>query len=224
MSHIVLIRHGKTEINAWNDKHPHAKRIGGQLESPLISEGKAGATNAGRLVAAMRLNIQLAVSADHERTIVTRDVSLAELPEPKPKACALPGLREISYGEFAGKEEAEIRARYPEFFEDPRLKKWRGDFDQKAPGGENYTDIEARLESEVFPVLAEEPGNILVVSSLHTLRVFLYKTLGLTREQAVRLKIPNTLPILIRRGNSCVLVGDVPLEKLLIHNTEAEAV
>lgn len=46
--HLILLRHGKTEINEWNEKNPTAKRIGGQRESPLTHEGIEDAVQAGK--------------------------------------------------------------------------------------------------------------------------------------------------------------------------------
>lgn len=214
MAHFVILRHGKTEINEWNEQHPTERRIGGQRESPLLPEGEASAREAGRQIARMPwIDIQLAISSDLQRAIRTRDLVLEQLPKQGIPTHAIQGLREIDYGKFAGRNEAEVQQEHPELFDDPNDKKWKGDFDRKALGGENYEDVGRRLDTDVFPLLAEENGDILVVSHLHALRVFLYKVLGLTREKTYILKIPHAKPIVIERGNPYTLI-EPTLEQL----------
>lgn len=218
MAHLVILRHGTTEINEWNERHPMDKRIGGQLESPLTEQGKADATEAGKKIARMAgIDIQLAISSDLERARRTRDLILQQIPKKGIPVIAIPELREINYGEFAGRKEAAIRQKYPEFFDDPNCNQWRGSFHQKAPDGENYTDIGKRLKRGLDPLLDGQTGDSLIVSHRHALRVLLYQLLDLTPEQTYGLDIPNTEPIVIARGNPNRVVGEGTLEKLLLH-------
>lgn len=162
----------------------------------------------------MPYNIVLAVSSDIERAVMTRDLVLKELEAQNIPVVSIPVLREISYGSFEEKTEEEMRREHPEFFENPDFMNWRGDFEQKAPDGENYADIGERLK-DLEPHLNGENGEILVVSHLHVSRVLLHRLLGLTKEEACRLKIPNTTPIVIERGKTNRLIGEVTLQCLL---------
>ncbi len=218
MSHLVALRHGITDINEWNRHHSTNQKIGGQLESQLLPEGEEGAIAAGRQIAKMPgLAIRLAVSSDLHRAMRTRDLVVQQLPNRSIPVRAIAGLREISYGVFAGMDEAQARRRYPEFFDDPQ---WKGDFVQKAPGGENYTNIDERLKRELDPLLDAETGDVLIVAHLHVLRVLLYRLFDLTRGQTCRLNVPNTKPNIIERGKPNGLVGEVTWEKLLPNDSE----
>lgn len=208
MAHLVIVRHGKTEINEWNELHPTEKRVCGQLESPLLPEGEQGAINVGKQLAQMpQIDIQLAISSDLERALQTTYFIVKQLPQGKDiPVRAMPELREIDYGVFAGKREKDLQEQYPKFFNDPNFNRWKGDFDQKAPGGENYRDIDEGSKEAMNLVLDAEDGDILIVSHLHVLRVLLHQLLGLTREDTCTREIPNTRPIIIERGHTNTLV------------------
>ena len=212
MESIVVVRHGETEINRAN-KETKDRMIGGQLESPLLPEGMDGAIEAGKKISGMSgIDIRLAVSSDLSRAVDTRDLIVEQLSGKKEiRSHKTAGLREIDYGKFAGKRESQAAQEFPEYFSGPTFKNWRGDFDHKAPGGENYADIAARL-GDLDSLLRQTDGDVLIVSHMHTIRVLLHRALGLTPEQTIRLKIPNTIPLVLKRDK---MVGEVTLAHLL---------
>ncbi len=216
--HNILLRHGDTEINAWNTQctEEAQKRIGGQRESPLIDKGILAATNAGKQIAGMGYELKRLMHGDHGRTVHTTELVLAELPNKESiQVVSTPALREINYGDFAGKTVAQVRETHPEYFSSPELLHWRGDFRARAPGGENYEDIQTRLrQAQVFESLSQ-PSTTIIVSSLHTIRVLLHEILGLSEEDVLRLSIPNAVPLVLERGEVTRLIGDRELTDLL---------
>lgn len=215
MGHFVLLRHGETEINKWNKDNETNKKIGGHRESPLTPQGETDAIEAGKQIARMSwIDIQQVFSSVLERALRTTYLVIQQLPTGIP-VIVVPEFREISYGLlFGGRMEKQVQKERPEFFEPP-LKNWRGDFDQKAPGGQNYTDLDEVVRKGMETVLRGRTGDKLIVSHLHVFRVLLYRLFGLTKEETCRLTIPNTTPIVIEQGSPNRLVGDVTWEQLL---------
>lgn len=215
---LILVRHGETEINRTNKGPEKDHVIGGRsLNEPLLPKGEEGATEAGKKIAAMEfLSIAEILSSDAVRAGKTAELIDAELPAVEGRTLRLTeNLRERFAGVFDGMKKEDAKQSHPEYFSDPDLIRWQHDFEQHAPGGENYSDVLKRVREELEPRLHEETGDILVVSHVIPIRCILHWMLGLTREQTIALKIPNTTPIIIELGEENKLVGDVTLESLM---------
>lgn len=108
-----------------------------------------------------------------------------------------PRLRERSLGKFEGKTAAELQsnAEYAKYFDDPRFSDFRHSFTARAPGGESYADVCARVRTFWEEVRGAGYGKIVVVSHLCTLRCLMKVILGLSEEEALALKINNCEPI-----------------------------
>ena len=106
-------------------------------------------------------------------------------------------LRERSLGLFQGRYENEIMAQYPEYFINPNLKQFRTSFTQKAPGGENYTEIMERGWKAWEQGLKEARGDLAIFAHYGTNRCLIGRALKLTEREIFALDIPNAIPIFI---------------------------
>ncbi len=108
-----------------------------------------------------------------------------------------PRLRERSLGEFEGRTATELRSepKYEKYFSDPAFSGFRHSFTAKAPGGESYTDVCARVRSFWDEVRASGYGKIVVVSHLCTLRCLAKVILGLSEDEALALDFKNCVPM-----------------------------
>src|SRR4051812_22392276 len=100
MRHLVLIRHGESELNAISRVR---RTYCGQNETPLTEAGREQARLAGQKVA--RLNYLLpkaAVSSPLSRAVHTLELLLGELAAKVSILPPLAGLMERSHGCFEG--------------------------------------------------------------------------------------------------------------------------
>ncbi len=166
MTHVLLARHGETE---WN----RAGRIQGHSDSLLSGVGIA---QAARL--AVRLS-QLPI-----RAIYASDLSRAgDTAVPVADALGLPvlplpDLREKGFGAWEGLTLDEVRAADPEgwqrYFGD-------GEFDAPVPGGETWTQVQARMAEALRRVLRDHPGaddTVLLVGHGGSLRTLITDALN----------------------------------------------
>lgn len=125
---LLLMRHGATvRESPW--------RFLGRRDAPLSDAGRAQASLWTPALATAA--IELAWSSDLSRCRETASLALADC---APTARELPGLREISLGEWDGLTIDEVRARHPGAFEarGADLANFR------PPGGESFADVAAR--------------------------------------------------------------------------------
>ena len=90
-----------------------------------------------------------------------------------------PRLMEINFGDWEGKPWAEI-------FASPEGKAWFADYlRQKAPGGESYPEMVARVRAFYEEKVKGADGEVLLVTHSGVLRCFLDFLKGLTPEEAM---------------------------------------
>ncbi len=167
---IFIARHGETVFNA-------AARMQGQhhVHTPLTSRGFAQADEMGRSLAlwlgtrqAMSLWSSTAGRALQTLAIITEHIG-ADWHETK----ADDRLQEIDVGDWSGRTYQEIEAEIGPFVDrDASL------FTVKAPGGEDYADVAARLSSWIADT-AGERGDRLVLMHGMSSRVLRGLLLGL---------------------------------------------
>jgi probable phosphoglycerate mutase len=151
---IYIARHGET---AWTITGQHT----GLTDLPLTPQGEKNARGL----------------ADRLKAIEFARVFTSPLQRAR-KTCALAGFESVAevdsdlvewnYGEYEGLKSAEIRARRPgwELFRDG------------APGGESPAQVVVRADS-VWKRLRTVPGNVLLFSSGHFIRVLAARWIGL---------------------------------------------
>jgi probable phosphoglycerate mutase len=165
---LYLVRHGQTD---WS----LANRFCGEHDVPLNATGRAMADAlAARYGAAPWAAIY---ASPLERALKTA--------EPTARVAGLqvlvePGLREIAYGEWDGRPEADVERDDPE-----RFHAWAAHPGVVAPpGGETGLAIAARALAAIEAIRARhDRGQVLIVSHKATLRVLLCALLGIDVDQ-----------------------------------------
>ena len=80
------------------------------------------------------------------------------------------------------------------------IKKFRRDFIQKAPNGENYTDVIERTKDFLDSLKMDEDITIGIFSHMHCIRCIFYNLLKFEpKEKIFNLKIENCEPYVIER-------------------------
>jgi probable phosphoglycerate mutase len=165
---VLLVRHGRT---GWNAE----RRFQGQLDIPLDEVGEA---QAGRLAGLLaRVPVAAVVSSDLSRAAATARIVAQECGV----ALALDErLREIYLGDWQGISADEAELRYPH-----EHAAWQAGEDVRRGGGETYAEVAVRAVAAVEAVVAEAPGEglILVVTHGGTIRAVAGALTGLPSER-----------------------------------------
>lgn len=196
MRHLVLVRHGESELNAINR---HTRVFCGQLETPLTERGREQALAvAQRLVELNYLSLRLAISSPLERARQTLNLILSRLPGGIEVLPASAGLVERSHGLFEGKSEEEVFQTHPAYRDDPNLSCFMDHFHQHAPEGENLATVTERVWQVILGLIASGSGDILVVSHYNPIRCAVGRALKMREDEILRLRVPNAVPIVLR--------------------------
>jgi probable phosphoglycerate mutase len=169
---IWLARHGETE---WSLAGRHT----GRTDIPLTPKGEDEARKLGVRLKVSAFSLVLASPLRRAR-------QTCELAGFGPVAEAVPDLMEWDYGSYNGLTAVEIRAQQPD---------WRL-FRDGCPGGENLGDVVARAD-RVVARLKSAPGDTLIFSHGHFLRVLAVRWAGIAPESGVRFNLsPASLSVL----------------------------
>lgn len=168
MTRVILTRHGETQ---WNIEG----RVQGAMDSPLTEKGIWQAQ-----VLANRLHdegISVIYSSDLPRAIATADEirKLLNLPE----VVISTAMRELSFGDWEGREWTDLRQAYPEVFkfweQSPHL--------VQIPGGESMQQVTERAWSFFSNLPFKYPEQtICIVTHGMTLQLLVKKALGIAIE------------------------------------------
>lgn len=204
MAYVVLVRHGESELNASNRRGE--KYFCGQFETPLTDRGKQQARDVGKQLALSRdVRIQFAVSSALRRAVETLQIITSELPPPLTILPPLAGFNERSLGEFEGRTEAEVYREFPQYRDNPNFNRFRSDFHQRAPGGENLSEVSERVWATWQAVQKQISGDILIVAHSKSIQTWLGMAQNLTTQETLKIKVPNASPIIVaspRKGPS----------------------
>jgi probable phosphoglycerate mutase len=161
---LYLVRHGQTDYSLQN-------RFCGSIDPPL---NQVGLAMADALAASYGTTPWAAIYASPR--LRTRQTAAPTAEVAKVPIQVEDGLREIAYGEWEGRAEAEVAATEPE-----RFHAWAAHPGRVAPpGGETAVEIAARALAAVEAIRARHTeGRVLVVSHKATLRVLLCALLGI---------------------------------------------
>lgn len=175
---IWLARHGQTE---WSVAGRHT----GRSDIPLTPEGERAAAKLGA-------RLQKETFAQVLTSPLRRARQTCELAGFAARAEALPDLMEWNYGAYEGLKSAEIRASRPD---------WHL-FRDGCPGGENLADVVARVD-RVIARLKSAPGDTIIFSHGHLLRVLAVRWAGIAPESGARFSLsPASISILAVDGAS----------------------
>lgn len=149
ITHIVLIRHGETD---WNRE----RRLQGQLDVPLNTQGLEQAAQLGRALAGERFDAVYA--SDLSRARQTAQALADELGVAVRDDA---GLRERCYGQFEGLTYAEVAERHPAEFD-----AWQNRVPEFAPpGGETLTEFHERAVQTALRLVRRHPGERIALVS-----------------------------------------------------------
>ncbi len=205
---LILLRHGESEHNVANRV---SRVFCGQFDSPLTPRGRDQAKVAAQQLSQNTdLPIARAVSSSLVRARETLDIVLTQYGADIHRLPHEPDLNERSLGVFENRDEEAVFREFPHYRDDIRYRHFQNHFEQKAPQGENLTDVTVRAWGALQRLIAETSDSLLVVSHGVAIRCILGHALGLTNEKVIELKIPNAVPIILRRriGDSYELLGN----------------
>lgn len=169
MIKIIFTRHGET---LWNIEG----RVQGALDSPLTEKGILQARRLGQRL--LKEGITRIYSSDLPRAQVTADEIRQELG--LTEVIHHPALRELSFGEWEGKNWWDLRRLYPDLFTI-----WdTGPHQVQIPGGESMWQVSDRAWKLVEELPRHYDGETLcVVTHGMTLQLIVKKALGIPIEQ-----------------------------------------
>lgn len=164
MTHLVLIRHGRTE---WN----RVERFRGRADLALDEVGmKQAEITAER---ADEWPISAIYSSPLRRALTTAEAMGRRF---NLEVKLLPGIIDIDYGEWQGLSPEEAAARdndlYTKWLESPHMVKF--------PGGESLTEVRERAASAIDDVVAQHSGaTVALVSHKVVCQIMILSLLGL---------------------------------------------
>lgn len=183
---IILVRHGESEFNIINNNPSLGRLYTGQYATPLTEKGKMQAKS----LKSKQLfeNLDSIYSSNLSRAIET-----AYLVTEADKIIQDTRLSERSLGIFEGKYEHEL-VDYKEFIDTTNFSH---SFTDKAPNGENYTEVLKRV-TKFFSEFDFEQNKSAIFSHYCCMRVIIMLLTNLTQEETLQLKIKNCQPIVLK--------------------------
>lgn len=212
MTRIILARHGETELNVLQ-KTP-LRRFNGRFDTPLTSKGKEQAVALGKFLAARTdIKLQAAVTSTVSRTIDMARIVLAQLPYSVPVLDPNPLWNERSLGIFENLLATDVFREFPQYRDHPDFREFTMHYQQKAPDGENFTEVTDRAWLGVEEVEQDFDGDVAVFTHGHLMRCVLGKMFQLSHTQSIAMHIPNAHPFLITKEmDEYVLEGELRID------------
>lgn len=155
MTEFYLVRHGQTNANATGIKQ-------GSINTEITHLNDAGKAQVENLHQTFDIsNFDRIISSPLFRTLETTDILNAgyNLPISTDKR-----LIEISYGQWDGLKNANLKAAYPELF-DPYVKDVLPSYVKRATRGETFEDVSSRMKECLVETAQKYPDEkILIVT------------------------------------------------------------
>ena len=187
---LVLARHGQSE---WNLKNLFT----GWKDPGLTDLGIEEARTAGRRLKQMDIQFDVAFTSALSRAQRTSDLILGEIGQPGLRTIADQALNERDYGDLAGLNKDDARARWGE----EQVHLWRRSYDVQPPGGESLKDTVARVlpyyMREILPKVMRGE-RVLVSAHGNSLRALVMVLDGLTTETIPSLELATGIPLVYR--------------------------
>jgi 2,3-bisphosphoglycerate-dependent phosphoglycerate mutase len=197
MNYLVLLRHGESQWNLEN-------RFTGFTDVELSENGVNEAAEAGRRLAKANIKFDRAFTSTLKRACNTAEIALKEAGQAGLLESMIKhdDLRERDYGDLAGQNKDEARAKFGE----EQVHIWRRSYDVPPPGGESLKDV---VENRVWPyynthirTLVEEQGqNILIAAHGNSLRAMLIILGENTPENINSAEMPTGVPLVFEYEN-----------------------
>lgn len=207
---VIVIRHGQTMANIINDEGKALYT--GTLNNELTDLTEIGKKQARMLSEDSNIrSIEEIYSSNLNRAIQT-----AELAKPGYEIHIIEALRERSLGIFEGKGKDELinSVEYKKYIVDNDYNKFRTDFFQKAPEGENYSDVSRRCNEFLNSLDFNKDITIGIFSHYHAIRCLFLNMFNINpKERIFNLKIEHCIPYVVEGT-------DIRNLKLISHNLE----
>jgi broad specificity phosphatase PhoE len=160
----LLVRHGETELNR------EGRWQGGGSNPPLNEKGRLQARELARRLAGRPV---AALYTSPQRRARETAVILGECLGLEPRQ--VEALHELDHGEWEGRTQAEVLARWPEEYRAYEAAPW----DTPRPGGESYEELGRRLWPVLEKLADRHRGEeIAVVTHGGPIRLVLSRVLG----------------------------------------------
>ena len=157
----LLLRHGQTPMSVQ-------KRYAGRSDVPLTDVGVQQAAAAAKRLASAGLDV--IVTSPLLRTVRTAQEVAAVTGAP---VVTDEGFRETDFGDWEGLTFAEVRERWPD-----EVTAWLADPDVAPPGGESFTEVNARVTAALHRVLDARAGQtVLIVSHVTPIKTLVVAAL-----------------------------------------------
>jgi 2,3-bisphosphoglycerate-dependent phosphoglycerate mutase len=201
---LVLARHGQSE---WNLKNLFT----GWKDPGLTELGVQEARTAGQRLKAMGVQFDVAYTSVLSRAQRTCDLILEEIGQPGLQTIRDQALNERDYGDLAGLNKDDARARWGE----EQVHVWRRSYDVSPPGGESLKDTVARvLPYYVREILPRVMGGerVLVAAHGNSLRALVMVLDGLTPETIPSMELATGIPLVYRLNADTTVLDKRVLE------------
>ncbi len=207
MGKLILLRHGESQWNLEN-------RFTGWVDVPLTDKGRRDAFAAGILL--KEITLDQVFTSVLSRAIETTELALKGAEQPNVPVIQEAALNERMYGDLQGMNKAECAEKFGE--EQTHI--WRRSYDVPPPNGESLADTAARtlpyFEATILP-LVTLGKNVLVSAHGNSLRAIVMQLDQLSREDVLKLNIPNSEPIVYELAED----GRVLSKVVMIASTKA---
>ncbi|HYF53479.1 MAG TPA: 2,3-bisphosphoglycerate-dependent phosphoglycerate mutase [Salinarimonas sp.] len=202
---LVLARHGQSD---WNLKNLFT----GWRDPDLTELGVEEARTAGRRLKGLGLSFDVAYTSALSRAQRTCRLLLEELGQADLRTVADPALNERDYGDLAGLNKDDARARWGE----EQVHLWRRSYDVAPPGGESLKDTVARVlpyyMREIQPrVLRGE--RVLVAAHGNSLRALIMVLDGLNPQTIAGLELATGVPMVYRLNEDSTVASKQVLDR-----------
>lgn len=204
---LVLLRHGQSE---WNLKNLFT----GWADPGLTARGYQEAEAAGLALKHKGLVFDRLFVSDLSRAAATLSTTMKAIGQTDLKPIVNKALRERSYGELAGLNKDEARAKWGE----EQVRIWRRSYETPPPGGESLRDTVARVLpyycQAILPcVLRGE--KVLIAAHGNSLRALVMVLDGLSAKTIPTVEIQTGIPIVYKLGPDALVVSKRILETAL---------
>lgn len=168
-SRLVVIRHGRSELNEAKDlldkgiedklRALSEKR---DVDMELVAEGIYQAQETGKYLATTE-PFDICFSSPYKRTLDTAKNIIEQLPYALP-IFKVNRLREKEFGSLHGLSSQDIKEQFPHEY---KARQRDGKYYYRLPGGENYLDVEDRVHRFLDKLIREYAGKHVVIVTHH---------------------------------------------------------
>ena len=195
MNYLILLRHGQSQWNLEN-------KFTGMTDVPLSKKGIQEATEAGKLIDNLSINIDQIFSSILKRAYDTADIAMhnsrmkSQYESGGIRIIKDKALNERDYGELVGLNKAETIEKYGH----EQVHLWRRSYDIPPPSGESLKDVINRVDpyyKKNIDILLQKGKNILVAAHGNSLRAMLISLKLYSPKEISNIEIPTGKPFVL---------------------------